>query len=260
MLTFVHLSDTHIHADPTFTGSIVPFTSRSRVKHLIDRINSLPFAVDFVLHTGDIMTDPEDPQAYATARRILNQLKPPVYYIPGNHDRTEWVQRVLMERETVQANLDYSFVHKGVQFVCLDSSQPETAVGHLAPEQLAWLDRQLDSDDQRHLVVAVHHHPLPSGAPWLDHIVLENGIELHQRLLDVRHRLRGVFYGHIHESMVTVRDGISYYSVPSGWFQTQTWPDQEEPTGDPNSQPGFNLVTLTETDTFIRQYRLLIPG
>ena len=90
--------------------------------------------------------------------------------------------------------------------------------------------------------------------------MLENGIELHQRLLDVRHRLRGVFYGHIHESMVTVRDGISYYSVPSGWFQTQTWPDQEEPTGDPNSQPGFNLVTLTETDTFIRQYRLLIPG
>ena len=102
----------------------------------------------------------------------------------------------------------------------------------------------------------MHHHVLPMGAPWSDTIVLTNGPELHSTLLSARHRLRGVFYGHIHENMVTVRDGISYYSVRSGWFQSRTWYGQSKPLLEPLYFPGFNLVTLTEQDTFVRQYRV----
>jgi 3',5'-cyclic-AMP phosphodiesterase len=104
--------------------------------------------------------------------------------------------------------------------------------------------------------VAVHHHPLPLYAPWLDGIVMTNGEDLHRVLLKARHRLRGVFYGHIHESVVTVRDGISYYSVLSGWFQTRTWHNQVIPQNEPLHFPGFNVVTLTEQDTFVRYYRV----
>ncbi len=258
LLTFVQISDTHLHRDPTYSGEFTTVLPRPGVEALVRAINELPFPVDFVLHTGDIMTDPEDDAEYEKARTIFSALHPPIYYLSGNHDRLSGVQRVLLGRETLTPYLDYDFEHNGVQIVCLDSSinEPNTHHGLLEPDQLAWLERLCWADDPRPLVVAVHHHVLPLGVPWLDPIVLTNGVDLHHILLQVRHRLRGVFYGHIHENIVTTRDGINYFSVRSGWFQTRTWHGQAEPANEPLYFPGFNLVTLTTQDTFVREYRV----
>ncbi|MEQ8674798.1 MAG: metallophosphoesterase [Aggregatilineales bacterium] len=260
MLNFIHISDTHIHADPEFTGSHVDFTSRAAVAELIKQINAVEFDVDFVLHTGDIMTDPEKPEDYLIAKSILSEIRFPVHYLVGNHDRSRAVQEYLVGEpaSTITEFHDYELEVNGVQIICLDSNPNAGGVhfGLLTNDQLDWLAERLNPADSRPLVVAVHHHALPLGAPWLDGIVLKNGYKLHELLLPVRDRLRGVFYGHIHENTVTVRQGISYYSVVSGWFQTRTHYGQIEPGRDSLlREPGFNLVTLTEKDTFVRRYR-----
>jgi Icc protein len=260
LLTFVHISDTHVHSDPKFTGRHVDFTSRNGVNRLVDAINALPFAFDFVLHTGDIMTDPTEEREYMVARYMIGSINAPVYYLSGNHDKPRFIQSVMMGRESseVTPHLDYAFEHNGVQVICLDSSVDEhdTHIGRLEESQLAWLDSQIDPADTRPLVIGIHHHPLPLLAPWLDNIVLENGLELHKRLVPIRDRVRGVFYGHIHENICTVRDGIPYYSVLSGWFQTRTYYGQTAPASDPMIEPGFNVVTITAEDTFVRRYRV----
>jgi len=269
LVTFVHLSDTHIHADPTYTGELVDFSSRGPVQRLIDAVNALPMPINFILHTGDIAHNPETPEHYKAAVDMLKQLRYPVHYIPGNHDDVETMQSAFLgcPDYAISRHCDYQFTVNGVQFVMLDShapapteQDPYAASGHLAPEQLAWLAQICSADDARPLVVAMHHHAIPLEAPWLDRIVLKNGLQLHEILLSARHRLRGVFYGHIHESVVTVRDGISYYAALSGWFQTRTWYAQEMPARDLMREPGFNLVTLTKEDTFVRHYRVpLLP-
>lgn len=260
LVNFVHISDTHVHSDPQFTGPHIDFTSRHGVNMLVDAINALPFTVDFVLHTGDVMTDPTEEREYMVARYMLGAIKAPVYYLSGNHDKPRFIQSVLMERtpDAVTPSLDYAFEVNGVQVIALDSSvdEPNTHHGLLTEAQLHWLETQLDPADTRPLVVGVHHHPIPLLAPWLDNIVLVNGLDLHERLLPVKDRLRGVFYGHIHENICTVRDGISYYSVLSGWFQTRTHYGQRQPANDPLHEPGFNVVTLTAEDTFVRRYRV----
>ncbi|MDX1994400.1 MAG: metallophosphoesterase [bacterium] len=260
-LTFIHISDTHIHKNPTFTGDFVSFSSRPMVKELVRQINALPFHVDFVLHTGDIMTDPEHDLDYVIARELLEQINIPVHYVPGNHDRVQGVQRVLLGRQDAELTprLDYTFEAEGVQIICLDSTLRMSAAGLLQADQLRWLDNLFMPEDMRPLVVALHHHPIPSGSPWLDELVLLNGLELHTILLKARHRLRGVFYGHIHEDFTTTRDGISYHAVRSSWFQTRTWPGQDAPFNDPHHDPGYNVVTITEHDTFIRRYRFHMP-
>ena len=264
LLNFIHISDTHIHANPEFVGSHVEFTSRATVAELIKQINAVPFDVDFVIHTGDIMTDPAKSKAYKIARDILSDIRFPIHYLVGNHDRSAAVQKILVgvPEHEITTTYDYEFEHNSVQIICLDSNPNARGVhfGLLNNNQLGWLAERLQADDPRPLVVAVHHHPLPSKASWLDGIVLKNGHELHELLLTVRHRLRGVFYGHIHENMVTVRDGISYYSTVSSWFQTRTYFGQIKPGRDPLlREPGFNLVTLTEKDTFVRRYRFPMP-
>ena len=257
-VTFVHISDTHLHHDPTYTGNFTDILPRPGVEAMVQQINALPFPVDFVLHTGDVMTDPEEDADYDVARGVLGALRHPVYYLAGNHDRADSIQRVLMGRTTVTPHLDYTFEANGVQFICLDSSiaDPEIHHGQLDETQLHWLESLISAEDTRPLVVAVHHHALPLAVPWLDRIVLRNGEQLHALLLKARDRLRGVFFGHIHESTVTVRDGISYYSVLSGWFQTRTWYNQVEPHNEPLHYPGFNVVTVTDQETFVRYYRV----
>lgn len=260
LVTFVHLSDTHLHPDPTFTGNFGAnrFSSRQGVARMVEQINNLAFPVDFVLHTGDIMTDPETDSDYDIALEILGQINKPVYYLTGNHDRPAMLQRTLLQRPeaALQPHLDYTFTVNGVRVIGLDSHLPDSATGSLAPEQFDWLRARLSEDTHLPLVVALHHNVLPTTAPWLDTMTLAQGDTLHRLLAGVGERLRGVFYGHIHESISMLRDGVAYHSVMSGWLQTRTWYGQSEPYNDPMQEPGFNVVTLTTTQTLVRHYRI----
>ncbi|MDQ7027148.1 MAG: metallophosphoesterase [Anaerolineae bacterium] len=261
LLTFVHISDTHIHLDPDYVSEHINFSSRIPVQKLIEAVNALPMAIDFVMHTGDVAHYPETAEHYHVAREILQQIRYPVYYCPGNHDFVPQFQEHFLGKSSdeIRIRYDTEFECNGVQIVMMDSHIPPDIEGHsgyLMAQQLDWLDEICRADDNRPLVVGIHHHPLLLEAPWLDRISLKNGIALHNTLLKAKHRLRGVFYGHIHENVITVREGISYYSAVSGWFQTQTWYAAEEPAAGVMQGPGFNLVTLTETDTFVRPVRI----
>lgn len=269
LITFAHISDTHLHPDPLHTPEYYNAASRAPVYQLIHALNNFPAPIDFILHTGDVAQNPETPEHYTVAKEVFSLLKHPIRYIPGNHDRIDSFQRDFWDiaGTEIKPHCDYEFEQNGVQFIMLDSTAPPIpedvdpeeynfAVGHMAPEQLKWVEERCNPDDPRPLVVAVHHHTIPLDAPWLDRIGFANGLALHNILRTAQSRLRGVFYGHIHESVVTVREGVSYYSVQSGWFQTSTWHGAEEPRRDPLANPGFNLVTLTETDTYVRYIRI----
>ena len=261
LLTFAHISDTHLHIDPNYTDDLVNYPALEPVQKLIDFINNFGADIDFILHTGDVMHLPGAAEEYAEIRKIFDTLNYPMHYIPGNHDKVSWLQSHFAGRkpEEITDNFDSEFEFNGVQFILIDSHTPEevgSSVGVISHEQLHWLENLLTADDERPVVVAVHHHTLPLHAPWLDRIAMVNGEDLHAVLLKGKDRLRGVFSGHIHETLITVRDGISYYTAQSGWYQTRTYFKQTEPASDMLHNPGFNLVTLTEKDTFVRVIRI----
>lgn len=261
LVTFAHISDTHLHADPNYVMEGVPHPAHHSVNKLIDFLNDFGAEIDLVLHTGDIMHQPADPQEYVQARALLDRLEYPVHYLPGNHDYVPWLQSHFVKppQPTPNVNLDSTFEVNGVQFVLIDCHTPpaiRNAVGVFSMDQLRWLEEICTADDPRPLVVATHNHPLPLLAPWLDRIGTVNGEDMHEILLKARHRLRGVFHGHIHETLITNRDGINYISVQSAWYQTRTYHSQPEPARDPFVDPGFNLVTLTANDTFVRVVRV----
>src|SRR3990172_2851412 len=124
-LHFVHISDTHINPDPTYVSQYGTLSSIAGALALVAHINALPVAPDFVLHTGDVVYDPY-PEAYATAREVLGELKFPVYYLAGNHDEGAALQRSMLGRTDADVTipLHYEFAVKGVQFVCVDSNGP----------------------------------------------------------------------------------------------------------------------------------------
>lgn len=261
LLRFVHISDTHLSPDPEYASDWAPYHPNRGAEALVEQINALPFTPDFVLHTGDVAAHP-NPAAYQLARDLLGRIRFPVHYVAGNHDDAVMLQRELLGVERPADPFDYVFEVNGVQVVCLDSNGPaQEPAGSIRSAQLAWLADLCASADPRPLVVAVHHNVLPTGVPWLDsYMGLTNGAALHQALLPARHRLRGVFSGHIHQNTQTLRDGILYASVLSSWYQIHAWPGQTDTVREPDAEPGFSVVTITAGQTFIRQHRYAPPA
>ncbi|MFC1761066.1 metallophosphoesterase family protein [Planctomycetota bacterium] len=53
----------------------------------VNAINSLPMNIEFVAVTGDLTAEKlEDESIVSNCLAVLNGLKPPVHYLPGNHD------------------------------------------------------------------------------------------------------------------------------------------------------------------------------
>jgi 3',5'-cyclic AMP phosphodiesterase CpdA len=260
LVRFIHISDTHISPDPAYILPEAAYPPGDGARELVRQINALPFKPDFILHTGDVAFDPVD-EAYTAARAVFSELAYPIYYLAGNHDSRELLQRTLLGLPQARPTFDYEFEVNGVQIICLDSSTPaQFAGGTLTVEQLDWLDRLLRQPDTRPLVVAIHHNILPIGAPFWDEFMrLTNGEDLHRLLLQARGRLRGVFFGHVHMATDTYRDGIYYHSVPSSWYQLECYPEQENIQGDLGAEPGFSVVTISRSGMFIRRHRFHVP-
>lgn len=255
---FVHISDTHF--GPTREYARHGFRPYPYAEAIVETINRLPQKPDFVVHTGDVTTDP-DPAAYRLAREVLGRLEAPVYYVTGNHDTAVLIKKHLLlgPKQDLSADpnvLSYAFTVKGYRFVVLDMRGPDEIDPHgqLSPEQLAIAQQEAQPEGPP-LTIFMHFPLHPLNSPWMDaNMLVLGGEALHQALLPARERLRGVFYGHVHQSMQTWRDGILYTAVASTFAQFTAWPQDEDVTPDPAYPPAFNFVHLLPQQTIVHQH------
>jgi Icc protein len=265
-MRFVHITDTHIAADPAYASfGQTPFANLAAI---VDAINSLAFPVDFVLHTGDVVEDGSE-AAYGAAREVLARLRLPIHFVAGNHDNGDLLQKVLLDRPTASARLDYQFTVDSVVVAVFDSRGPKDPAGTLRDEQMAAL-RALCMPKGPPLVIAIHHPPFPLDSTWLNdgwstatghtpNMLLDRGPEFLDAIAPARDRLRGVFFGHVHRSFQIMNRGILFSSAPSSFGQFLTWPGQAHPEGSPAEPAGFSLVTITDGRTIVRQHALPRP-
>jgi 3',5'-cyclic AMP phosphodiesterase CpdA len=160
-----------------------------------------------------------------------------------------------------QQSLSYTFENKGYRFLVLDScGRPEIdPQGYLSEDQLKLLRKEAVAAGPP-LVLFIHHPLLSMDSPWMDaNMLVVNGQTVHEALLPARGRLRGVFFGHIHQSTQTLRDGILYVAAASTYSQLTSWPADEIVQHAYDEPPGFNLVRLTSEQTMVRQHRFARP-
>ncbi|MCS6835524.1 MAG: metallophosphoesterase [Anaerolineae bacterium] len=269
MLTFVHISDSHLHPDRSFTKRYSSVSPLVGAEAIVRAIQALPLRPAFVLHTGDVVND-LSPDEYDLVRQVFDPLDLPVYYLAGNHDDATVLQSVAMGTDALRRYLYYDFEVQGVQIVCLDSNARESddgqpiqpPTGYLPAQQMDWLRGIVQTEDERPLIVAVHHNPVASGIPWLDgDMRLVNGDALHEALLPARRRLRAVLFGHVHMPIEMVRDGILYSAAASTWCQFQGYPGVGEGLDsvaqDEQSPIGFSIVHVHARGATIRRHNVL---
>jgi len=256
LLNFVHISDTHIHPSEDYIKDYADYTPLVGARALVKALKGLPHPPDVVLHTGDVAYDP-DPEAYQTVKAVLSEIQTPILYLGGNHDDQDALQRIVMERDEPQKPLHFDVEINGVQIVGVDSNGPaEMPAGSVIPEQLDWLDSICSAAaDDRPLVIATHHNPIQVAIPWLDdYMAMANSDDFHRVVVKAKARLRGVFFGHIHQNVHVQRDGVLYSAAASSWCQLDAYPGMTETRSDRGAKPGFSYVSVFADQVYIRRY------
>ncbi len=256
MTAFIQIGDTHF-------GTTVDFVFRkaspfAKTMQLVEAIKALPRQPDFVMHTGDVVEFADEDAGYQLAQTVLDTLDCPVYFATGNHDRAARLRRWMTfgEKEDLAADkLFYRFAVGDEEFLVLDGRgrdkiDPE---GMMSAEQLDYLKTVPTTGNP--LTVFLHFPVHPVGSEWIDSgMLLQNGAALHLALLPLRERLRGVFHGHLHQTMQIMRDGITYTCVASGFRQFRFWRAGEEDVADYGSAEGFNWVDCADGQTVVRRF------
>lgn len=179
---------------------------RSVVEHALSR----QARADAVVVTGDLVQD-ETRHGYELFCEVMQSFNAPVHCLPGNHDSP----RIMAEMLNTEPFQYCGTAHyDNWCLIMLDSSVRWNDGGYLEPARMTELEKALQANSDQHVLIALHHHPLATGSRWLDGLNLRNSEEFLQ-LIDRYDNVRGVIWGHVHQSAEHNHNGVLMMSTPS---------------------------------------------
>ena len=250
---FAQISDSHIGFAKDANKDVV-----STLQAAIGRIQSLPVAPDFLIHTGDL-THLSKPEEFDTLQQVLLSAKVgQVFYVPGEHDVLADDGRQYLDRygKGTKGAGWFSFDHKGVHFIGLVNvvNLKAGGLGNLGTEQLEWLERDLKGRASSTPIVVFAHIPLWSVYPdwgW--------GTDDGAQALGYLKRFGSVtvLNGHIHQTLQKIEGHVTFHTAASTAFP-QPAPGAA-PSPGPMTVPAAQLRSLLGlTDvTFVRRSHAL---
>jgi len=237
------LSDTHIPSDPTIKKGNADMTAHLQAS--LAEIKALPKRPVGLMVNGDCPYDfgvPEEYAHFVSLMKPVGEMKVPMHFTLGNHDRRENFWNALTEAAALPrpvAGKQVSIVESpAVNWFLLDSLEVTKQVpGRLGAEQLDWLTKALDARADKPALIMVHHHPAANdpGKPA--------GIADAEAFLAIilpRRQVKAVFFGHTHVWQMTQREGMHLVNLPAVAYPFK----ETEPTGWVNCEIRPTAMTL----------------
>ena len=177
---------------------------------MLDHYNAGDWRAQRVLVTGDLIQD-DTPEAYDRFRELMLPLNLRVHCVPGNHDI-----RNLMRQVCCRPPFSYCAWEEigNWLIIGIDSCVPDDAGGRVTSDELELLSEIVTGSPAKHVMVSLHHPPVPMGSKWLDTVGLKNGDEVLERLSSLK-RVRIAAFGHVHQEYDQEHLGIRVIATPS---------------------------------------------
>ncbi len=211
--SFVQISDSHIGFNKPANPDVV-----RTLQAAIDKINAMPAAPSFVLHTGDL-THLAQPDEFDTLDQSLKSVKTDkIFYVPGEHDMTD-NGKLYMERFGKGTKGDgwYSFDSRGVHFIGLNNvtNHVDGGLGYIGADQLQWMENDLKGLSASTPIVVFAHIPL-----WAIYPQWGWGTQDSEQALGYLRRFGSVsvLNGHIHQTIQKVEGNITFHTANSTAF------------------------------------------
>jgi 3',5'-cyclic-AMP phosphodiesterase len=213
-LFFAQISDSHMGFNKPANPNVA-----ATLQAAVDKLNALPVAPEFLLHTGDI-SHLARPEQFDNVDQILKGAKAKdVFFVPGEHDVIDDEGAAYRARygKNTQGNGWYSFDQKGVHFIGLVNVMNLKAggLGSLGAEQLAWLASDVKGLKHSTPIVVFAHIPLWSVYPewgW--------GTDDSAQALALLKSFGSVtvLNGHIHQTLQKVEGNVTFHTAASTAF------------------------------------------
>ena len=206
-IKLLQVSDCHVSADPK-----ADYRGQNADRNLTRLLLAMrSWDPDLVLLTGDVSED-ASPAAYARVAVRLGTIGAPVLALPGNHDKPEVMKRHFPKGPW--AGGTHALELGRWLLVALDSTVPGKIPGFFSQQNLERFDACMRGADAEHILVALHHQPVPVNAPWIDRYPLEEAGRF-LNFVDREHRIRCVTWGHVHHEVNLERKGVKFLGAPS---------------------------------------------
>ncbi len=221
-LKFVQLSDTHFLENGANTTFKMIAESPKLLDDAVAQVNDIP-NVSFVMFTGDLIDKAFEKELHAVLPHV-QKLHTPWYFAFGNHDPMYggYLSKNLYLKILRENNPNftfekpyYSFVpKKGYKVIVLDSiiDNEWTAQGYIYPEQLEWLDKELENS-QKDIVLIFGHVPIVEPFTSPNHRM--RNAEQVKAIIEKYKNPIGVFTGHYHATKITQNNNVLYVSSPA---------------------------------------------
>jgi hypothetical protein len=205
---FVQLSDSHWG----FQGPRINPDAAGTLDKAVDAVNALAQQPDFIVFTGDLTHDTEDPGERRARmlkfKEIVARLKVrDLRFLPGEHDASADHGEAFRE---LFGPTHYSFDHKGFHFIALDNVSQQGNV--LGAAQLDWLGQDLGRVAPTVPVVVFAHRPLFDLYEEWDWTTDDGDQAI---ALLAAHPDVTVFYGHIHQEHHHQTGAIAHHAAKS---------------------------------------------
>lgn len=209
----LQITDTHLFAEKHET--LLGVNTWESYQAVLDAIQAQQRECDLIVATGDLAQD-QTAAAYQHFAEGIARFGAPCVWLPGNHDFQPAMYTALQEAgisSSKRVITGYNW-----QILLLDSQVFGVPHGELSEFQLDWLEKKLSASPERHTLLLLHHHPLPSGCSWLDQHSLRNAAELDNVLARFPH-VRYLLCGHIHQELDLDWNGRRLLATPSTCVQ-----------------------------------------
>jgi predicted phosphodiesterase len=196
------------------TGGHVP----GIFSEIIDEVKLLE--PDFVMCVGDLIEGYSDDTLHIhaewdTIMDIVNKLSCPFYFVAGNHEIQNEIDREIYENRTGFKRY-YSFNYKDSHFIILDNTMTYWAIPEeMDEEQIEWLKKDLEKNRNKNNIFVFYH--IPTYLYALEDNTPDPLVEIFEQ-----HGVDVVFTGHHHEYSYLNHNDIEYINVGSSGGSTST--------------------------------------
>lgn len=212
-MRILQLSDSHLRGDGSLSFRRVD--TRRCLDEAAKHLEGLAQKPDAMVITGDL-ADQGNQEAYHILYETLSRLHLPVYAVPGNHDRRDYMRRIMPRwcpaQDDIAPFLCYTVEEDASRMVMLDSMSPGSHSGHFPPDVAAWLAGKLAQRPRTPTLLFMHHPPFVTGMGAMDEPFED--VERLAAIVRANPQVR-LCCGHMHRPIVTMWQGCVALTAPA---------------------------------------------
>ncbi len=210
-IRLLQITDSHLGGQPG--EALLGMDTDASLGHVLSLLKQEQPSADLLLATGDI-SNGGSLASYQRFKQLTAGIARHALWLPGNHDLWSVMQQALPAAEELDRQADVGNWH----IIMLNSTTPGEVGGSFSTQELSFLRARLEASVDRHVLICLHHHPVAIGCDWLDEQLVSNADEFFA-LLDEFEHVRGLLWGHIHQTIDRERNGVQLMASPSTCIQ-----------------------------------------